>query len=76
MAFFPLFLGPESTPVTLFILMGHVTAIRFLYQTFLVVAGNAAACRLSRWKTARVAAARQAGLALICFGAKLALSNR
>lgn len=76
MAFFPLFLSRESTPVTLLILMAHVTAISFLYQTGLVVAGNAAARRLSHWKYARWIATRTAGAALIGFGIKLACNNR
>ena len=76
MAFFPLFLGAESRPVTLVTMMLHVTTISFLYQTGLVLAGNAVARRLARWKYARLAATRLAGIALIGFGAKLALNNR
>ena len=76
MAFFPLFLSTESRPVTLFILMVHVTAISFLYQTGLVLVGNALARCLSQWRYARLIATRLAGLALIGFGVKLALNNR
>jgi leucine efflux protein len=76
MAFFPLFLTRASTPVTLLILMGHVTAISFLYQTGLVLVGNALARRLSQWKYARLAATRMAGVALIGFSVKLACNNR
>lgn len=76
MAFFPLFLSTESRPVTLVAMMLHVTIISFLYQTGLVLASNAVARRLSRWKYARVAATRLAGVALIGFGAKLALDDR
>jgi leucine efflux protein len=76
MAFFPLFLSAESRPMTLFILMVHVTAISFLYQTGLVLVGNAVARRLSRWKYARLAATRLAGVALIGFGIKIAFINR
>jgi threonine/homoserine/homoserine lactone efflux protein len=76
MAFFSLFLKTESTPVTLLTLMVHVTAISFLYQTGLVLVGNAVARRLSQWKYARLIATRLAGVALIGFGAKLAFSNR
>jgi threonine/homoserine/homoserine lactone efflux protein len=76
MAFFPLFLSTESTPVTLLTLMVHVTAISFLNQTVLVLAGNAAAQRLSRWQFARLLATRLAGVALIGFGIKLAFNNR
>jgi threonine/homoserine/homoserine lactone efflux protein len=76
MAFFPLFLNPESGPITLMVMMVHVTIISFLYQTGLVLVGNAVARYLSRWKCARKVATRLAGLALIGFGAKLALDNR
>jgi len=75
MVFFPLFLCAESTPVTLFALMVHVTAISFLIQTGLVLVGNAAARRLSQWQYARLVATRLAGVALIGFGAKLAMNN-
>jgi leucine efflux protein len=76
MAFFPLFLTAESTPVTLVVLMIHVTVISGVYQTGLVLMGNAAARRLSRWKIARSLAKRLAGAALLGFGIKLALHNR
>ena len=76
MAFFPLFLRPDSRLVTLVAMMVHVTAISFFYQTALVLVGNAAARHLSRWKWARRVATRLAGVALIGFGAKLALNNR
>jgi threonine/homoserine/homoserine lactone efflux protein len=76
MAFFPLFLSTESRPMTLFILMVHVTAISFLYQTGLVLVGNAVARYLSRWQYARFVATRLAGVALIGFGIKIAFNNR
>lgn len=76
MAFFPLFLSPGSAPLTLLVLMAHVTAISFLYQTVLVLVGNAAARRLSRWRYARRLATRLAGVALIGFGIKLAANHR
>ena len=76
MAFFPLFLSSESTPVTLVILMMHVTAISCLYQTGLVLVGRAVARRLARWQYARLVATRLAGVALVGFGVKLAFSNR
>ena len=76
MAFFPLFLTAKSTPVTLVVLMGHVTAISFLYQAGLVLVGHVVARRISRWKYARLLATRLAGVALIGFSAKLALNNR
>lgn len=76
MAFFPLFLSAESTPITLLTIMGHVSVISFLYQTILVLVGNAAARKLSQWKLARLVANRLAGVAFISFGVKLAFSNR
>jgi threonine/homoserine/homoserine lactone efflux protein len=76
MAFFPLFLSPESGPVTLFTLMVHVTAISFLYQTGLVLLGNTVAKRLSQWKYTRSTTTRLAGAAFIGFGVKLAFNNR
>ena len=76
MAFFPLFLRADSTPVTLFLLMGHVAMISFLYQTFLVLVGNAVARKLAKWKLARLVANRLAGVAFISFGVKLVFSKR
>jgi leucine efflux protein len=76
MAFFPLFLSPESTTITLLTLMGHVTAISFVYQTCLVLVGNAVARQLSQWQYVRVVATRLAGVALIGFGLKLAFNKR
>jgi len=76
MALFPLFLDQSSRPITLFILMMHVTVISFLFQTGLVLVGNTIARRLSRWQYARLFATRLAGVALIGFGIKLALNNR
>jgi threonine/homoserine/homoserine lactone efflux protein len=76
MAFFPLFLGKESTTMTLLILMVHVTAISLIYQTALVLVGNVVARRLARWRYARLLATRLAGVALICFGVRLACNNR
>ena len=76
MAFFPLFLSAESGPVTLFILMIHVTTISLIYQTCLVLLGNAAAQRLAKWPLLKKLATRMAGIALIGFGLKLAFSIR
>jgi leucine efflux protein len=76
MAFFPLFLSKDSTPMTLVILMVHVTAISFIYQTCLVFVGDVAVRRFSQWRCARLVATRLAGVALIGFAAKLALNNR
>ena len=76
MAFFPLFLRPESKPVTLLVLMIHVTVISFVYQTGLVLVGNTVARRLSKWHYAKLVATHLAGVAFIAFGVKLALGNR
>ena len=75
-AFFPLFLRVDATPITLGAMMAHVTVISFLYQTGLVVIGNSMVRTLSSLPIARTVATRLAGLALIGFGVKLALSNR
>ena len=76
MAFFPLFLSADSKPVTLAVMMAHVSVLSFLYQAGLVLVGNTVARRLGRWKHARMFATRLAGAALIGFGIKLALNNR
>ena len=75
-AFFPLFLRPGSSRATLVAMMVHVTLISFVYQTGLVLLGNAVARRLSAIPSARRIATRLAGIALISFGIKLASSNR
>jgi threonine/homoserine/homoserine lactone efflux protein len=76
MAFFPLFLRTDASSVALGILMAHVTIISFLYQAGLVFVGNALARKLSSLPSARKAAARLAGMAIIGFGIKLAVNNR
>jgi threonine/homoserine/homoserine lactone efflux protein len=76
MAFFPLFLSSESTPITLLLLMGHVTIISFIYQTFLVLAGNAVTQKLTKWKLVHMVAKRLAGIAFLAFGLKLAFNNK
>jgi len=75
-AFFPLFLAREASPVTLAVMMAHVVVISLMYQTALVPVGNAVAARLRGLPAARTVATRLAGIALIGFGIKLALGNR
>jgi leucine efflux protein len=75
-AFFPLFLRPDSAGTTLVAMMAHVTLISLVYQSALVVAGNAVARKLASVPAARAIATRLAGVALIGFGIKLASSNR
>ena len=75
-AFFPLFLRVDASPVTLGVMMAHVTVISFIYQAGLVFIGNVVARKLSALPYARKLATRLAGAALICFGVKLALGNR
>jgi leucine efflux protein len=75
-AFFPLFLRPDSSSLTLAAMMAHVTVISFLYQAGLVLAGNSIARKLEALPSARRIATRLAGVALIGFGIKLASSNR
>jgi len=75
-AFFPLFLRPDSSSGTLLAMMAHVTLISFVYQAGLVLVGNAVASRLKAMPSARKIATRLAGIALLGFGVKLAVSNR
>jgi threonine/homoserine/homoserine lactone efflux protein len=75
-AFFPLFLRPDSPPLTLAAMMAHVTLISLLYQAGLVLVGNAIAGKLKALPFARKVATRLAGIALVGFGLKLAASNR
>ena len=75
-AFFPLFLRPDSSDTTLLAMMIHVTTISFVYRAALVLVGNALASRLRAMPAARKIATRLAGVALIGFGIKLAASNR
>ena len=74
-AFFPLFLRPESPTSTLLLLMAHVTGISLLYQATLVLIGNSVAMRLKALPAAGRIASRAAGLTLIAFGVRLAASS-
>ena len=76
MAFFPLFLTRDSRPLTLGVMMAHVSLISLVYQTGLVLVGNAVAVKLSRFRQARVLARRLLGLGLLGFGLKLAVNRR
>lgn len=75
-SFFPLFLAPDASPLTLGVMMVHVTVLCLLYQGLLVLLGNRVAKALRGLPSARRVATRLAGLALIGFGIKLATSNR
>ncbi len=75
-AFFPLFLRPDSPTSTLLLLMAHVTGLSLLYQATLVLIGNSVAMRLKTLPAAGKITARVAGLSLIAFGIRLAVSNR
>lgn len=75
-AFFPLFLRPDATKVTLVAMIVHVSLISLLYQALLVLLGNSLAQRLKAFPFARKIATRIAGMALIAFGIKLAINNR
>lgn len=75
-SFFPLFLTPEASPVTLGIMMAHVTVLSLLYQGLLVLLGNRVALALRSLPSARRVATGLAGIALIGFGIKLATNNR
>jgi leucine efflux protein len=75
-AFFPLFLQADATPLTLGAMVLHVTLLSLLYQAGLVLVGNAVARKLSTLPGAHRLATRLAGVALLAFGVKLALDNR
>ena len=75
-AFFPLFLRPEASSITLAVMMLHVTLLSFVYQVGLVLMGNQLAQRLKVLPFVRKLATHLAGFALIGFGVKLALNNR
>jgi leucine efflux protein len=75
-AFFPLFIQPQASALTLAVMMTHVTVLSLIYQTGLVLVGNVVAARLKALPSARKIATRLAGLALIGFGLKLAANNR
>jgi len=76
MAFFPLFLHADARPLTLVLMMAHVSAISFAYQIVLVFVGNAVARHLAGIRAVRAVSTRLAGLAIIGFGIRLALDNR
>lgn len=76
MAFFPLFMTEDSSGLTLAVMMLHVSLLSLAWQSLLVLAGNAAARRLSHIAGLRQLAMRLAGLALLGFGIRLALSDR
>lgn len=73
MAFFPLFLHPQTHSVGLgFVTMGLVISLCTLfYGSFLVVAGNAAARRFAGDGRIASLARRLAGLFLVAFGIRL-----
>jgi leucine efflux protein len=75
-SFFPLFISPKATQLTLILMMVWVVLISALYQTLLVVVGNKVALSLKGLPYARKLANQLAGVALIGFGIKLALNNR
>ena len=76
LAFFPLFLTINSHFYTLGVMMAHVSLISLVYQTGLVLIGNAVAVRLSHFQHVRVWARRLVGLGLLGFGIKLAVKRQ
>lgn len=75
-AFFPLFLRPDASPWTLSAMVAHVTLLSLFYQLALVFVGHLVARRLAALPIVRRWAGRCAGIALIGFGAKLAIDTR
>jgi threonine/homoserine/homoserine lactone efflux protein len=76
MSFFPLFLTRDARPLTLGVMMAHVTLISLIYQTGLVLVGDAVTIRLSRFRHARILTRRLVGLGLLGFGFKLAVNRK
>jgi len=76
LAFFPIFMRPDSHAATLALMAVHVTLLSCAYQVVVVLAGNATAKRLARIPGVRKLAKRLAGLALVGFGVRLALDRR
>ncbi len=75
-AFFPLFLKPNASPMTLPVMMLHVTILSLVYQAALVFIGNIVAVRLKKFSSARLIASRLAGVTLIALSMKLASGIR
>ncbi|WP_041958031.1 LysE family translocator [Sulfurospirillum arsenophilum] len=75
-AFFPLFLRPNATEMTLVAMILHVSLISLVYQTLLVLLGNTLTLKLKAFPLARKIATRLAGISLVGFGIKLAINNR
>lgn len=71
-AFFPLFLKPSASPLTLPVMMLHVTILSLAYQAAVVLIGNIVAVRLKQFSSARLIATRLAGVTLIALSMKLA----
>lgn len=75
-SFFPLFLRPDASPLTLAAMVAHVTVISLAWQALLVLLGNALAGHLAGWPGARQLITRLGGATLIGLGIKLASDNR
>jgi leucine efflux protein len=75
-AFFPLFLKPNASAITLPAMMLHVTVFSLVYQTALVLIGNVVSERLKVFSYARQLANQLAGITLIGLSAKLASNIR
>ena len=77
MAFFPLFIDPATArvPWTFFAMALTITVLTLFYGGLLVLVGNFAAQRLGRYPLVAKFSSRLAGIALIGFGAKLAVSD-
>ncbi|RDI27418.1 threonine/homoserine/homoserine lactone efflux protein [Pseudacidovorax intermedius] len=75
-AFFPLFIAPGASAVTLPLMMLHVTLLSLLWQGLLVVMGREVARRFARRPAARTVATRLGGMALVGLGLKLVAGLR
>ena len=71
-AFFPLFLLPNSKPSTLFVMMLHISIISLIYQTLLVLTGAKLSFYISKWRYSKKIARYLTGFGFIAFALKLA----
>lgn len=70
-AFFPIFMRPSASMMTLAVMMAHVSVLSLVYQGLLVMVGNEVADRLKTLPSSRAVATRVAGVALILLSIKL-----
>jgi leucine efflux protein len=77
MAFFPLFIDPaiQRGSATFFAVGAVIVTCTLCYGSLLVLAGNAAASRLTRYPRISSFASRAAGIFLVAFGIRMTTNN-